>query len=244
MSDEDFTTPPTADAARATNDATVGGEAQEHHAKQEDHSVAPAPDDVARPATPMRYRPDTYSSLYNTPLGQALWMCLNEPESRLLLKVASDHRVPALCYVEELLLARFGSALFAPRVANMLGHMVRQVLAQEGYVPDQTDVKTPRAILCSSACRYRLAQSELRIHVWRLSSDARELLLTIDKAPQELPPAPTEGSWKYWRCVEGHLRVTFGLGVKDLPALLAAISAHGHARHRLERLLREGSKKA
>lgn len=70
-----------------------------------------------------------------------LWVFLNEDETRIRMCTASDLGRPAVEAIEEQLLERFGAKVLEDRVKQMIGHMTRQAMEQDGYVVDAQNVK-------------------------------------------------------------------------------------------------------
>ena len=182
------------------------------------------------------YLAGVFQMLAASPLGQALWAFLNEPETRLRLSTASDLARPALEAVEEPLLARFGADVLEDRVKQMIGHMTRQVMEQEGYVVDAQNVKMTGGAQFSRATRYR-RRDAMTFHAWQLKSDPRSLALTANKSGDGLPGADAH-EWRYWKSFEGPLRASIGLGLANIAQTRAEIELNGYCRHRLERALR------
>ena len=186
-------------------------------------------------ATPT-YLAGVFQALAASPLGQGLWTFLNEPETRLRLCTASDLVRPALEAVEEPLLERFGADVLEDRVKQMIGHMTRQVMEQEGYVVDAQNVKMTGGAPFSRATRYR-RRDAMTFHAWMLNSDSRSLALTANKTGDGLPGAGTD-DWHYWKSFEGPLRACIGLGLTDIARARADIESKGHYRHHLRRITR------
>lgn len=182
------------------------------------------------------YTAGVFQALAASSLGQALWAFLNEAETRLRLRTASDLGRPALEAVEEPLLERFGIEVLDDRVKQMIGHMTRQVMEQEGYVVDAQNVRMTGGAPFSRATRYR-RRDAMTFHVWRLNSDSRALALTANKTGDKLPGAGTR-EWHYWKSFEGPLRACIGLGLTDVARARAEIEATGYYQHRLPRMLR------
>jgi len=185
-------------------------------------------------ATPT-YSAGVFQALASSPLGRDLWSFLNEPETRVRLCTASDLVRPALEAVEEPLLERFGADVTGDRVKQMIGHMTRQVMEQEGYVVDAQNVKMTGGAPFSRATRYR-RRDAMTFHAWMLNSDSRSLALTANKTGDGLPGAAKD--WHYWKSFDGPLRACIGLGLTDIARARTEIESNGHYRHRLKRILR------
>jgi hypothetical protein len=109
------------------------------------------------PSMTLEYKPQQFSSLFNTPLGQGLWSFLNEPDSLLRMETATYLGRPALEPLSPVLEQRFGDDVFADQMKRMCGHMVRQVLESRGYRLDRNGVPiTTTGNRFSSGSRYIL----------------------------------------------------------------------------------------
>lgn len=182
------------------------------------------------------YQAGVFESLAASPLGQQLWALLNEAEARIRMRTASDLGRPAVEALEEQLLERFGDKVLEDRVKQMIGHMTRQVMAQEGYVVDAQNVKITGGAPFSRGTRYRRPDATT-FHVWKLTTDPHAFVLTADKSDSRLP-TPNSGEWKYWKSLDGALRACVLLGLSDIPQVRANIAADGYHEHRQGRLLR------
>ena len=102
----------------------------------------------------MTYVAGNFSDLSNTELGRNLWDFLNESCSKEKMVVATRLHRPAVQGVDFELLGHFGQDVRQDRVKQMTGHMVRQIMEDQGYVLDRQNVKCPRSPLFTSASRY------------------------------------------------------------------------------------------
>lgn len=182
------------------------------------------------------YSSGVFQSLASSSLGKKLWLFLNEPETRLRLRTASDLGRPALEAVEEPLIERFGADVLDDRVKQMIGHMTRQVMEQAGYAVDAQNVKMTGGAPFSRATRYK-RRDAMTFHAWRQNSDPRALALTSNKTGDGLPGAGTK-DWHYWKSFEGPLRACVGLGLTNVAVAKAEIETKGYYQHRLARVLR------
>lgn len=182
------------------------------------------------------YIAGVFRTLSTSPIGQELWSFLNEDVMRVRLRTASDLGRPALEAVEEPLLERFGADVLDDRVKQMIGHMTRQVMEQEGYIVDAQNVKVTGGAPFSRATRYR-RRDAMVFHVWRLASDLQAVAITNNKTGQGLPGEGTK-EWQYWKSFDGPLRARIGLGLTDIARAKAEIETTGCFRHRLTRVLR------
>jgi hypothetical protein len=188
---------------------------------------------MLRPVPP--FQAGVFKNLYETPLGQSLWACLTEEETRVRMQTASDLGRPAVEGIEELLLERFGEQILDDRAKQMVGRMTRQVMEYDGYVIDAQNIKLMSGAPFSRATRYR-RRDAMTFHAWRLTTDPTSLALTSDKAGHRLPP-PSDGAWQYWKSFEGRLRVCIGLGLQNFDNVRHEVAANGFYLHRLERNL-------
>lgn len=184
----------------------------------------------------LSYASGVFRTLAASSLGQRLWSFLHEQETRVRLRTASDLGRPALEAVEEPLLERFGAEVLDDRVKQMIGHMTRQVMEQDGYVVDAQNVKITGGAPFSRATRYR-RRDAMTFHAWRLASDPRAIVLTSNKTGDGLPGVGTE-EWRYWKSFEGPLRACIGLGLPDIARARAEIETTGCFLHRLTRVMR------
>jgi hypothetical protein len=177
-----------------------------------------------------------FERIFNTELGQDLWSYLTSSETRLRMQTATALGRPAVEGIEEPLLDRFGAAIEDDRTKQMIGHMVRQIMERDGYVIDVQNVKVTNGAPFVRATRYR-QRGFARLHVWRSTEDPRSLVLTLDRKGARLHEA-NPMHWRYWKTIEGRLRLTVSLGIEDIDATLRTIEQDGYAPHRLERMLR------
>ncbi|MCP5074343.1 MAG: hypothetical protein GY947_13785 [Rhodobacteraceae bacterium] len=105
------------------------------------------------------YRPDKFQMAFETRGGAAIWAFLNRPDNLLRMETATFLGRPAVEPLSPLLLAEFGDAMRATLLKQMVGHMVRQVMEQNGYRLERGNVKIPRKDnIFGSASRYRAAE--------------------------------------------------------------------------------------
>jgi hypothetical protein len=184
------------------------------------------------------YQPGRFAKLAGTDLGRDLWEFIIRSEMLHAMEVASDLGQPAVAGIEEALLQKFGEAVLADRIKQMIGHMVRQVMEQTGFVVDQHDVKL-NSIPFAKATRYR-RPDWYTLHVFRNSADSRELCFTQSRSGEKLPTTPGLGKWRYWNTFSTTLRGAVAFGV-DPRELREEVKRQGYARRRLERALRTAS---
>lgn len=181
----------------------------------------------------------SFGDLKDHPKRESLWHYLNEPETKTMMKTASDLGRPALEPLEELLLQRFEVFRIAgplrDRFKQMCGAMVRQVMEGEGYEWVRDNVPMSGAPF-SRASKYR-RRGVVEFHVWRNTINPRLICVTPDRGGARIP-APAQGKWSYWKVLEGTLRLAVGAGVRDLKAAQASLAGHGYYVEQTERLLR------
>lgn len=179
------------------------------------------------------YNPEKFASLYASDLGQRLWVFLTRPENVARLETASELSKPAVEGIEEQLLAEFREEVLADRVKQMVGHMVRQILEQQGWVLDQADVKV-QSVPFSKAARYR-RPDWVTFHAFRNSSDPRDVAITDRRQNATLP---TGVRWTYYATFASPLKAAVAFGIRDIRQLRQDVHAHGYERVRIERMLR------
>lgn len=181
------------------------------------------------------YSPGVFAPLAETELGTKLWKFLNGKDNIIRLETATLLSRPALEGVEEQLLTEFGEEIFEDRIKQMLGHMTRQVMENLGYVIDMQNVKMSGGLF-TRATRYK-RRDEQTYHVWRKSSDSRELAFTYDREGALLP-RPDDYEWNYWTNFSGAIRGQIVFGLKDVAKARKDLEEQGFHTLRLERILR------
>jgi hypothetical protein len=107
----------------------------------------------------MNYNPERYRSTFESERGVEIWTYLVEPENIIRMETATYLSRPAIEPLAPFLFARFGERVRVDRVKQMMGHMVRQVMEQQGYRLQQSNVKiTSRNNIFSRASRYVSAE--------------------------------------------------------------------------------------
>jgi len=183
----------------------------------------------------MHYSPGIFASLYASSLGKKIWSFLNEPENILRMKTATTLERPAVEGIEDQLLQEFKEAILNDRVKQMVGHMVRQIMENCGYVVAVQNVKVTNGAPFSRATRYK-KRDEMTYHVWKRTSNARSLALTADKTVSRLPG--DKKAWIYWKSFRGALRGLIAFDLKDDAAARAAIVQQGCYTYEMKRLLK------
>ncbi|WP_075793405.1 hypothetical protein [Massilia putida] len=184
------------------------------------------------------YDAQGFDRVFKTELGQNLWSYLTSSETRIRMQTATALGRPAVEGIEEQLLEQFGSTVQNDRIKQMIGHMVRQIMERDGYVIDAQNVKVTNGAPFVRATRYR-ARGFVRLHVWRSLEDPRFLALTLDRKGAQLERTDS-GHWRYWKTIEGRLRLAVSMGLTEIDATLGAIEKDGYATHCLDRMMRTG----
>lgn len=97
----------------------------------------------------------SFSDVFNTPIGQAVWEFLHKETSIACLETTTYLRRPALEGLQPHLQAAFGKDIEDDRVKRMTGKMVRQVMESIGYELDQRDVGIRIKGIYKTAARYK-----------------------------------------------------------------------------------------
>lgn len=179
------------------------------------------------------YNPEKFASLYASELGQQIWTFLTLPENVARLETASELSKPAVEGIEEQLLEAFREDVLADRVKQMIGHMVRQILEQRGWVLDQGDVKV-QSVPFMKAARYR-RPDWFTFHAFRNTSDPRDIAITDRR---QNAPLPVGVRWTYYATFASPIKAAVAFGVRDLGQLRQQVHANGYQRVRVERMLR------
>ena len=91
------------------------------------------------------YRPDKFTDTFTHMDGAAVWAWLHEPDIRIRLETASSLHRPAVEAISPLLKTRFAEHTVRLKFRQMVGHMVRQVMEEDGYALHRSNVKTRQA---------------------------------------------------------------------------------------------------
>lgn len=181
----------------------------------------------------LTYNPEKFASLYATETGQQIWAFLGQPENIARLETASELRKPAVEGLEEQLLAEFRENVLADRVKQMVGHMVRQILEQRGWVLDQSDVKI-QSVPFRKAARYRRLDW-ITFYAFRSINDPQDVVITDRR---QHPQLPGDARWSYYATFASPLKAAVAFGIGDTKQLRQQIHTQGFWRVRLERVLR------
>ena len=115
----------------------------------------------------------------------------------------------------------------------MIGHMVRQILEQRGWLLDQGDVKV-QSVPFMKAARYR-RPDWFTFHAFRNTSDPRDVVITDRRQNAALPE---NARWTYYATFASPIKAAVAFGVHDLSQLRQQVHANGYHRVRVERMLR------
>jgi hypothetical protein len=181
----------------------------------------------------LRYNPEKFASLSESDIGQRLWSFLTRAETIARLETASELGKPAVEGIEEQLLEEFREEALADRNKQMIGHMVRQIMEQRGWILDQTDVKV-QSVPFSKAARYRRPDWHT-FHAFRNSNDPRDVAITDRRQNAKLPP---EVRWTYYATFASPLKASVAFGIRDMNKLRQNVGVHGFQRMRIQRVLR------
>lgn len=103
----------------------------------------------------MNYHAGRYSTTFANEGGQEIWEFLADPKNLTRMETATYLSRPAIEPLSPFLLERFGDCVKQDRIKQMMGHMVRQIMENRGYVLQQGNVKISSANnIFSRASRY------------------------------------------------------------------------------------------
>lgn len=179
------------------------------------------------------YNPDKFTSLYRSSLGQGIWEFLTKPETVARLVTASELGKPAVEGIEEQLLSEFREEVLADRVKQMIGHMVRQIMEQTGWVIDQSEVRV-RSVPFVKATRYTRPDCST-FHAFRNAKDPRDVAITDRRQRAALPDC---ARWIYYVTFSSPLQASIGFGIHNLQELSEEVRRNGYKRVRVARMLR------
>jgi hypothetical protein len=171
----------------------------------------------------------------NTPLGREIFAFLASEVAVDAMEVASDLGSPAVAGIEEKLLKKFGDKVMPDRIKQMIGHMVRQIMEDEGFVVDQGDMKMG-SIPFSKGTRYKRPEW-FTLHVFYSTKDPRLLCFSQSRSGEKLPPEPNGGTWKYRTTFSTTLRGAIAFNISP-SHVREQVKANGYYMHRQERILK------
>ena len=179
------------------------------------------------------------TELAKSPLGQKLWDFLNREKIKDRMETASDLGQAAVKGIADQLVKEFGDDVLDNQVKQLTGDMVRVILTEEGFSIDQKNVDV-REFPFVKGTRYIRDGWFPRIHIFRSSSDPRDLCLTDTQNGGNITIPPEDGKrWIYWTSFGSTLRgqvITGG----HLEEVHAEIKDHRYSRQRQERITRRG----
>ncbi len=151
------------------------------------------------------------------------------------------HRQAAVKGIADQLVENFEDDLWNDQVKQLIGDMVRVIITEEGFIEeeftiDQKNVDV-REFPFVKGTRYIRKGWFPRIHIFRSSSDHRELCLTDTQKGEKLP-APPEGAkrWIYWTSFGSTLRGAV-ITNNRLKEARREIEEQGYAQFRQERFI-------
>ena len=100
------------------------------------------------------YKPDRFSDLAPTQLGQEIWGLLTEHDNLIRMETATELGRAAVEAVASRLVQQYGDAVRDHRVKRMIGHMVKQILHDLGYGPLTANVRVRVGGLFKRGTRY------------------------------------------------------------------------------------------
>jgi hypothetical protein len=103
------------------------------------------------------YKPERFASLY-ADVGPKLRQFFASPVVLALLEGSVKLRRPAVEAIEERLLQHAKDDVQNQRVRQLVGHMIRHLMAELGYELDQPEVRLPSGVLFTCGARYRVAK--------------------------------------------------------------------------------------
>lgn len=181
------------------------------------------------------YEAGRFASDAATPLGREIFDFLASDASVDAMEVASDLGSPAVAGIEEKLLERFREQVLPDRVKQMIGHMVRKIMEDEGFIVDQSDVKMG-SVPFSKGTRYKRPEW-FPLHVFYSTDDPRQLCFSQSRAGDKLPFEPNGGKWRYRTTFSTTLRGAIAFGITP-SYVREQVRANGFHMHRQERAVR------
>ena len=103
----------------------------------------------------MNYQAGRYNTTFSDEGGEEIWDLLTQHENIVRMDTATYLSRPAIEPLSPVLLEHFGDHVRRDRIKQMMGHMVRQIMENRGYVLEQSNVKIRNADnIFSRASRY------------------------------------------------------------------------------------------
>jgi hypothetical protein len=101
------------------------------------------------------YRAARFASTYNNDGGEDIWAFLNQPDNVIRMETATFLVRTAAEPLSPFLFQKFGEKIKKPRLKQMIGHMIRQIMESRGYHVDRNNVRITRNDnIFTSATRY------------------------------------------------------------------------------------------
>ncbi|MBW6533945.1 MAG: hypothetical protein K0B11_02970 [Mariniphaga sp.] len=89
----------------------------------------------------MKYNPQSFKDIYESPLGQKIWNYLNSKEGKDRMILTTELGHPAAEGIGDKLLEQFGDDVKQDRVKQATGHMIRHIMEDLGFHHAQKSVK-------------------------------------------------------------------------------------------------------
>ena len=109
------------------------------------------------------YRPDKFTDTFTHLDGAPVWEWLHISDIRIRLETASTLRRPAVEAISPLLKQHYPDHINHLKFRQMVGHMVRQVMEEQGYGLQRSNVKTRQV-----GCVYGYGNVYTKAWKWRL----------------------------------------------------------------------------
>lgn len=183
------------------------------------------------------YRPAKFANDYATPEGQKLWAVLNREDNIVRMVTASDLGQPALKPLEDILLSEIGDVITDDRMKQMAGHMVRQIMEDQGFEHDVDGIKLASAPFYKASRYRRVDHNKIVLHLFRDSGNPKKLALADNSDGEKLPPPTVGKRWSYYNTISSPLKAQVGFGF-DLKVAAKAVEEHGYFLHDRPRVLR------
>ncbi len=105
--------------------------------------------------TELDYDPQNFRDLFETDLGQAIWVFMKRPENVVRMETATYLDRAAVEPLAPGLLRMFGPEIAEDRLKQLIGHMARQIMEAMGFELDRTGLRITRESMFSTAARYK-----------------------------------------------------------------------------------------
>lgn len=90
------------------------------------------------------YDPQHFVDVFRTELGRAIWAFLNRQENVIRMVTAAYLGHPSIEVMSPHIEQQFGEEAFSPRIKQMTGHAIRQVMERNGLpLIGEADITTP-----------------------------------------------------------------------------------------------------